>query len=55
MVKQLLSLFYTNKSNVLHNGEKNSNCDYFISVGEGVYKLRNSQIEKDLRVVLIEF
>ena len=29
-----LSLYFnTNKCNVLHNREKNRNCDYFMSIG----------------------
>ena len=40
-----------NKCSVLHSGEKNINCDYFMSIGEADYKLRNSQIEKDLLIV----
>ena len=26
--------FNTNKCNVLHSGEKNTDCDYFMSIGE---------------------
>ena len=46
--------FYFNirKYNVLHTGEKNTNCDYFMSVGEVDYKLNNGQLVKDLRVTL---
>ena len=42
--------FNTKKCNVLHSGEKNTNCDYIMSVGEVDYKLNNSQIVKDLGV-----
>ena len=42
--------FNTNKCNVLHSGEENINCHYFMSIGEALYKLKNSQIYKDLGV-----
>ena len=38
----------TNKCNVLHCGEKNTDCDYFMSIVEVDYKMNNSQLEKDL-------
>ena len=37
----------TNKCNVLHSEEKNTDCDYFMSVD---YKINNSQLVKDLGV-----
>ena len=40
----------THKCNVLHGGEKNSDCDYFMSIVEVDYKLNNSQLVKDLGV-----
>ena len=40
----------TNKCSVLHSGEKNTDCDYFMSIGEVHYKINNSQLVKDLRV-----
>ena len=40
----------TNKSNVLHSGENNINCDYFMSIGEVDYKSNNTQLEKDIGV-----
>ena len=42
--------FNTKMSNVLHIGEKNTSCDYFISIGEVDFKLNNSQLIKDLEV-----
>ena len=42
--------FNTKKCNVLHCGEKNTDCDYFKCVGEVDYKLSNSQLVKDLGV-----
>ena len=42
--------FNTNKCNVMHSGEKNSDCDYFIYIGEVDFKLSNSQLVKDLGV-----
>ena len=42
--------FNTNKCNVLHSGEKNTDCDYFISIGEVDYKLNNSQLVNELGV-----
>ena len=41
--------FNTSKCSV-HSGEKNTDCDYFMSIGEVDYKINNSQIVKDLRV-----
>ena len=46
----MVSLFNTNKCNVLHSGEKNTDCDYFMSIGEVDYRINNSQLVKDLRV-----
>ena len=40
----------TNKCNVLHSGEKNTDCDYFMSIGEVDYKINNSQLVKDVGV-----
>ena len=40
----------TNKCSVLHSGEKNTDCDYFMSIGEVDYKINNSQLAKDLGV-----
>ena len=34
----------------MHSGEKNTNCDYFMSVCEVDYKLSNSQLVRDLGV-----
>ena len=34
----------TNKCSVLHSGEKNTDCDYFMSIGEVDYKINNSQL-----------
>ena len=42
--------FNTNKCSVLHGGEKNTDCDYFMSIGEVDYKINNGQLVKDLRV-----
>ena len=42
--------FNTNNCNILHSGEKNSDCDYFMSIGEVDYKLNNSQLVKDIGV-----
>ena len=42
--------FNTNKCNVLHSREKNTDCDYFMSIGDVDYKLNNSQTVKDLGV-----
>ena len=42
--------FNTNKCNVLHSGEKNTDCDYFMSIGEVDYKINNGQLVKDLGV-----
>ena len=33
--------FNANKYNVLHSGEKNTDCDYFMSIGEADYKSNN--------------
>ena len=46
----MVSLFNTNKCNVLHSGEKNTDCDYLMSVDEVDYKINNSQLVKDLGV-----
>ena len=40
----------TNKCNVLHSGEKNTDCDYFMSIGEVDYKINNNLLVKDLGV-----
>ena len=45
--------FNTNKCNVLHGGEKNTDCHYFMSIGEVDYKLSNSQLVKDLGVTFL--
>ena len=42
--------FSTKKCNVLHSGEKNTNCNFFMSVVEVDYKLNIGLIEKDLGV-----
>ena len=42
----------TNKCCVLHGGEKNTGCDYFMSIDEVDHKINNSQLVKDLRVTL---
>ena len=42
--------FNTKKCNVLHSGEKNTNCYYLMYVGEVDYELSNSQLVKDLGV-----
>ena len=42
--------FNTNKCSVLYSGEKNTDCDYFMSIGEVDYKINNSQLVKDLGV-----
>ena len=34
----------TNKCNVLHSGEKNTDCDYFMSIGEVDHKINKSVI-----------
>ena len=34
--------FNTNKCNALHSGEKNTDCDYFMSIGEVDHKLNKS-------------
>ena len=38
MVKQLVSLVNTNKCSVLHGGEKTTDFDYFMSIGELIIK-----------------
>ena len=40
----------TNICNILHSGEKNTDCDYFMSTGEVDHKLNNIQLVKDLGV-----
>ena len=40
----------TNKCNVLHSGKKNTDCDYFMSIGEVDYKSNNSLLVKYLGV-----
>ena len=40
----------TNKCCVLHSGEKNTDCDYLMSIGEVDYEINNSQLVKDLGV-----
>ena len=35
--------FNTNNCNVLHSGEKTTDCDYFMCIVEVDYKLNNSQ------------
>ena len=40
----------TKKCDVLHSGEKNTNCDYFMPVGDVDYKLDSSQLVIDLGV-----
>ena len=42
--------FNTNKCSVLHSGEKNTDWDYFMSIGEVDHKINNSQLAKDLGV-----
>ena len=42
----------TNKCSVLHSGEKNTDCDYFTSIGEVNYEINNSQLVKDLGVTV---
>ena len=37
----------TNKCSVLHCGEKNTDCDYFMPIGEVDYKINNGQLAKD--------
>ena len=34
--------FNTNKCSALHSGEKNTDCDYFMSIGEVNYKINKS-------------
>ena len=40
----------TNKCSVLHSGEKITDCDYFMSIGEVDHRINNSQLEQDLGV-----
>ena len=40
--------FNTNKYNVLHDEEKNTNCDDFMSIGKVDHKLNNSRLLNDL-------
>ena len=40
--------FNTNKCSVLHSGEKNTDCDYFMSIGD--HKINNNQLVKYLGV-----
>ena len=42
--------FNINKCNVFHCGEKNTDCDYFMSIHEVDYKLNNSQLVKDIGI-----
>ena len=42
--------FNKSKCSVLHSGEKNTDCDYFMSIGEVDYDINNSQLVKDLGV-----
>ena len=42
--------FNTNKCSELHSGEKNTDCDNFMFIGEIDYKINNSQLVKDLGV-----
>ena len=42
--------FNTNKRSVLHSGEKNTDCGYFMSIGEVDYNINNSQLFKDIGV-----
>ena len=35
----------------MHSGEKNTDCDYFMSIVEVDYKINNSQLLKDLGVI----
>ena len=34
----------------MHSGEKNTDCDYFMSIGEVDYKTNNNHLVKDLGV-----
>ena len=34
--------FNINKCNVLHSGEKNTDCNYFVSIDEVDYKINNN-------------
>ena len=45
--------FNTNKCNVLHRGEKNIDCDYFMSIGEIDHMINNCQLVKDLGVTFM--
>ena len=40
----------TNKCSVLHSGEKNTDCDYFMPIGEFDFKINNNQSVIDLGV-----
>ena len=42
--------FDTNKCSVLQSGDKNTDCDYFMSIGEIDYKINNGQLVIDLGV-----
>ena len=37
----------TNKCSALHSGEKNTDCDYFMPIGDVDYKINNGQLAKD--------
>ena len=41
-----------NKCCVLRSGEKNADCDYFMSIGEADNKINNCQLVKDLGVTI---
>ena len=43
--------FNINKCSVLHSGEKNTYCNFFMSIGEVYYKINNSLLVKDLGVI----
>ena len=34
----------------MHSGEKNTYCDYFMSIGKVDYKINNGQLAKDIGV-----
>ena len=40
--------FNANKCSVFYSGEKNTDCDYFMSIGEVDYKINNCQLVRDL-------
>ena len=42
--------FNTSKCSVLHSGEKNTDCDYCMSIGKVDYKINNGHLVKDLGV-----